>query len=110
MENNLSKRLDKSKFKMEKVKVDIYLWEGQKFGFKIKSECAECNMVVALVRDLEKKELKNKIDVKIRPWLDNVFLLLFKRGWHAPIILVNGKVFSQGIVPNRNELLEKILH
>ena len=93
---------------MEKTKIDVYLWEGQKLGFKIKSECAECNMVVALLRDMEKKELKDKIDIEIKPWLDNIFPLLFKKAWHAPIVLTNGKVFSQGIVPNRQKLLEKI--
>lgn len=94
---------------MKKTKIDVYLWKGKKWFFEIKSECDECNLVMGLLRDMEKKELKNKVEINTYPWLDNFFTLLFKGGWHAPIVLVNGKVFSQEIVPNRKKLADAVI-
>lgn len=79
-----------------KVKIVQYKWAGKKGPFEIKSKCEECNLTTAVINDMMKKEFKNKnIKFEIKPWLDNVFYVLFKGAWHAPIIFVNGKKFFQ---------------
>ena len=42
------------------------------------------------------------------PWLDNWWRILWRGAWHAPIILLNGHVFSQGIVPDVKALIRAV--
>lgn len=94
----------------KKVIVSVYFWGGQKFGIKIKSTCQECDISIPLIKNLIKKEFKGKlIKVEIKPWLDNIFEVFFKyKGWHAPIIVVNDRLVSQGKLVNLNVLRETI--
>ena len=94
-----------------KVKITIYEWAGKKGPFKITSPCKECDIGIPLVKDIIKRVDgdRGKVRVEVKPWLDNFFEALWKGGWHAPIILVNGKIFSQGIVPDANKLKDTIV-
>ena len=94
-----------SKEKDRKVKLTIYRWAGKKGPFKISSECRECDITVPLVRKIA-NETGSELEVK--PWLDNFLEVLWKGGWHAPIITVSNKVFSQGVVPDEEKLKERI--
>ena len=79
-----------------KVKITQYKWAGKKGPFKIKSKCEECDLTTTVIKDMMKKEFKNKsIKFEIKPWLDDVFYVLSKGAWHAPIIFVNSKKFFQ---------------
>ncbi len=88
----------------------VYFWGGQKFGIKIKSTCQECDISIHLIKNLIKKDFKNKhIKVEVKPWLDNIFEAFFRyQGWHAPIIAVNDRLISQGKFVNLNVLRETI--
>ena len=63
----------------------------------------------ALLHDMMEKEFKDKdVIFEIKPWLDNWFKVLLKRGWHAPVIMVNGKVFAQGKIIKRKPFTEYV--
>ena len=88
---------------MAKVKIKIYKWGG-KFGpFKIKTTCGECSLSINIIHDVA-KEFGNIIEIEEVPWLDNWHRVIKKGGWHAPIITVNEKVISQGVVIDRDYL------
>jgi glutaredoxin len=76
-----------------------YKWAGKWGPFKIKIMCGECSISESIVENILKKKFPNeKIDFKVLPWLDNWYKVIWKGGWHAPIITVNGKIISQGKV------------
>ncbi len=90
----------------KKVHILVYKYAGRKGPFAIKNKCEECDVTISMLKDLESK--KKSISLEIKPWLDNFFTALLKGGWHAPVVLINGKIFSQGIIPNRKDLIYKI--
>ena len=45
----------------------------------------------------------------VREWLSEWWKPLLKRGWHAPIVMVEGRVVSQGHALNRGVLTEAII-
>ena len=94
---------------MKKVNVVIYKMTGRQLFFNVPEKmCEECDLSVAQVRDVANKVNGNAVDIKVKPWLNHMFLVLLKGGWHPPIVMINGKIFSQGIVPDAKELENKI--
>lgn len=95
---------------MAKVEVIDYKWVGKWGPFKIKTQCGECDFDTALIKDMMKKEFKGKdISFEVKPWLDNWWRVIWKFAWHAPIIMVNGKVYSQGVTIKRKEFAKYVL-
>ena len=92
---------------MTKINIVQYKWEGKWGPFKVKVRCGECDLSSTILKSMIKKEFKGK-DVKltILPWLDNWYKVILKGGWHAPIFIVNGRLFSQGNVISRSKLKE----
>ena len=82
------------------VRIVVYRWAGEKWFFRIRSECVECDLTVAQVRRLLAAHPDWPIKFEVKPWLDHVFEALPHGGWHAPVVLVNGRLVSQGVVPN----------
>ena len=90
---------------MKEVTIAMYRWEGSWYGFTIKSKCEECDVNTGILNSMKEKEFKGKpVNIIIKPWLNNIWTSLLKGGWHAPVVLVNGKIFSQGIFINRKKL------
>lgn len=55
------------------------------------------------------EQFPQKIELVVRPWLNNWPRLLFTHfAWHAPVVIVDGKKFSQGAVLDV-EKLKKLL-
>ena len=78
------------------VKIVQYKWAGKKWGFKIKTQCSECDLTTVILKTMMKNEFKGKdVSFEVKPWLDSVFYCLFRRTWHPPIIMVDGKKFYQ---------------
>lgn len=103
----VEKMLEGERRARQRISVVIYLYTGRQWFFTIpKDWCEECDLLVALVEGVIKElGIEKAVDLKIRPWWIFLWLPLFTKGaWHAPILLVNGKVFSQGIVPDKKEL------
>lgn len=91
------------------VIVTLYRWAGKKGFFKIKNECGECDITLALLKRIVENDFKGiPIKLEIKPWLNHVGEALLRGGWHAPIVLINKKLFSQGAVPDLSRLKKAI--
>lgn len=95
---------------MNKVEIKIYRFTGRQLFFTIPEfVCHECDMVIRLVNRIVGKMESELVTVHVYPWFNNILTSLKKGGWHPPVVMINGKIFSQGIVPDEQELEEKIL-
>ncbi len=94
----------------DKINITFYKWAG-KFGpFSVKIPCGECS----LTDDILKHTLETDLDgiptrVSTFDWLTFFWRPLKKGGWHAPIVMVEGKVISQGNAINRGVLVQAIV-
>jgi len=90
---------------MKKVNVVIYKMTGKQLFFNVpESMCEECDLSVERVKSVAKKINGNKINIEVEPWFNHMMKVLLKGGWHPPVVTVNGKIFSQGIVPDAQKL------
>ncbi|MBW2220739.1 MAG: hypothetical protein JRF40_14815, partial [Deltaproteobacteria bacterium] len=94
--------------KKKTVKLTLYRYAGKFLFFRIKNRCQECDITYVILQRLLAEQLHGKpVSLEIVPWLDNFWKVIWRGGWHAPILTVNGKVFSQGKVPDIPKLLSK---
>lgn len=70
--------------------------------------CEECDLTIGVVRSVAADLGRDDIDVVIKPWLRHLVDALRRGGWHAPVVTIDGKVFSQGVVPSPAELKQAI--
>ena len=91
------------------IKVVLYRWAGEKWFFRIRTECLECDLAVGQLRGLVSAHPDWPLEVEVRPWLTRLWESLRKGGWHAPVVLVDGELVSQGRVPRHAEL-ERAVH
>ena len=94
---------------MSPVKVTLFRWAGAWGPFKVKIPCGECALTLDVIRDTFETELAGiPVELDIREWLTEWWKPLFKGGWHAPIVIVEGKVISQGVALNRGVLTQAV--
>ena len=86
------------------VRITIYRWAGQKWFFRIRSECLECDLAVTQVRALLSAHPDWTVELEVKPWLTHLWESLRRGGWHAPVVLVDGHLLRQGTIPTRAEL------
>jgi glutaredoxin len=92
------------------VKVTLFRWAGSWGPFRIKIPCGECALTKDVIRDTLKHELAGvTVDLEIQDWLTQWWRPLIKGGWHAPIVMVEGRVISQGSALNRGVLTEAVI-
>lgn len=92
------------------ISIVLYKWAGRWGPFKIKIPCGECALTEDVIDDVVGRELGYiPVEIETRDWLSNWWKPLFKGGWHAPIVLVEGEVIAQGDALNRGVLTEKIV-
>lgn len=92
------------------VHVDVYRWAGQWGPFKVKILCGECTLTSDIIKDTLNKELDGiSVELHIDEWLSNWWKPLSAGGWHAPIVLVDGKLVSQGKALNRGQFTEAVI-
>ena len=87
----------------------IYRFSGKQGFFSIPDKwCEECDLLINLVKNvLKSNNLENSTELIIKPWFLWFWLPLFRYGtFHAPILVVNNKVVSKGIVPNKEDVLK----
>ena len=92
-----------------KIQIAIYPMTGkQGLFFVSKKWCEECDLVISLVQNVVKElGLESRADIKIRPWFIWAWLPFFRYfAWHPPILIINGKVISQGIVPRKEQVID----
>lgn len=93
-----------------KVKVTLYKWAGAWGPFKVNIPCGECTLTGDIVKDVIASELQGMdVEVETREWLSEWWKPLFKGGFHAPIVMVDGKIISQGAALNRGVLTEAVV-
>lgn len=94
----------------EPVKLMLYKWAGKWGPFKVKIPCGECALTEDVIADTLAHDLEGiPVEFETREWLSKWWEPLFKGGWHAPIVMVNGEVIAQGDALNRGVLTEKIV-
>lgn len=92
------------------VKVTLYRWAGNWGPFKVKIPCGECSLTLDVIEDTFEHELAGvPVHLDIREWLSEWWRPLRRGGWHAPIVMVEGRVVSQGHALNRGVLTEAII-
>ena len=92
------------------VEIILYRWAGIWGPFKIKIPCGECSLTKDVIRDTLRHELAGiPVTLHLRDWLSEWWRPLCKGGWHAPIVMVEGKVISQGNALNRGVLTEAVI-
>lgn len=92
------------------VQLTLYRWAGEWGPFKVKIPCGECTLTVDVINDTLETELAGiPVDLQVRDWLSEWWKPLPKGGWHAPIVMVDGKLVSQGHALNRGVLTEAVI-
>lgn len=76
---------------------------SQGFFFIPKKWCEECDLLIVQVKKtVSELGLEDKVSLTIKPWLLWWWQPLLKyMAWHAPIFVVNGRLISQGVVPDK---------
>ena len=92
------------------VSITIFRWAGRWGPFRVKIPCGECALSDAVVRDTLTEELAGiPVELTIHDWLTEWWRPLLRGGWHAPIIMVENKVVSQGKALNRGVLTQEVM-
>jgi len=94
---------------MTPVKVTLFRWAGAWGPFTVRIPCGECALTLDIIRDTLETELAGiPVELDIREWLTEWWKPLLQGGWHAPIVIVEGKVVSQGVALNRGVLTQAV--
>ena len=92
------------------VNVTVYRWAGAWGPFKVHIPCGECSLTKDIIQDCIDSDLQEmEVELELRDWLTEWWKPLLKGGWHAPIVLVNGKIISQGAALNRGVLTQAVI-
>jgi len=92
------------------VKITVFRWAGAWGPFKVNIPCGECSLTKDIIQDCIDTDLAGiEVELDLRDWLSEWWKPLPKGGWHAPIVLVNGKIISQGRALNRGVLTQTVI-
>lgn len=92
------------------VNITVFRWAGAWGPFKVKSPCGECALTKDIIQDCMDTDLAGiDVELDMRDWLTEWWKPLPKGGWHAPIVLVNGRIVSQGAALNRGVLIQSVI-
>jgi len=92
------------------VRITIYKVTGNQLFFKVPTRvCEECDILVNVTRRVVNEINDNRVTVEIKPWLNRLRSSVKREGWHPPVLLINGQVFSQGTITNAKDLERKIV-
>jgi glutaredoxin len=95
---------------MNPVRITLYRWAGVWGPFRIKIPCGECALTQDVLLDSFARELSGiETELEIRDWLSYWWRPLRRGGWHAPIVMVEGRVISQGHALNRGVLTQAVI-
>jgi hypothetical protein len=91
--------------------VVVYYITGKQIGplSVPKSWCEECDLTVRGVQQaLAETDPQGRLDFVAKPWLRHAIPALLRGGWHPPVVLIEGEVFSQGVVPDAATLRRRL--
>ncbi|MCB1908168.1 MAG: glutaredoxin [Rhodocyclaceae bacterium] len=94
----------------QSVSVVVYRWAGAWGPFEVRIPCGECALTRDVIRDTLHHELAGvDVALDVRDWLGEWWRPLLKGGWHPPIVMVEGRVVSQGQALNRGVLTQAVI-
>ena len=83
--------------------VTVYPMTGRQLFLNVPHAiCEECDLTVRLVQRVA-SDLPD-VEVRIKPWFNHLFDALRRGGWHPPVVTINGKITTQGVVPDEDGL------
>ncbi len=92
------------------IKITLYRWAGSWGPFKVNIPCGECTLTKDILTDTFKNELADvPVELEVKDWLSHWWEPLKLGAWHAPILVVEGKVISQGEALNRGLLVQSVI-
>lgn len=92
------------------VLIEVYRVTGRQLFFTVPERvCEECDLTVAVARSVVQRLGERVARVEVKPWLNHVLEALLRGGWHPPVVTVNGRVVSQGVVPDAESLERAVL-
>jgi len=92
------------------VIISLYRWAGAWGPFKVIIPCGECSLIRDVIADTMAHELAGiPVELQTYDWLSRWWEPLRKGGWHAPIVMVEGRVISQGAALNRGLLIQAVI-
>ncbi|GLO63795.1 glutaredoxin [Vibrio sp. MACH09] len=92
------------------IKITLYRWAGSWGPFSVKIPCGECTLTKDILTDTFANELKDvPVELEVKDWLSHWWEPLKLGSWHAPILVVEGKVISQGEALNRGVLVQSVI-
>ena len=95
---------------MTPIKITVYRWAGAWGPFKVSIPCGECALTKDVIVDTIEHELDGiPIELDMRDWLTEWYKPLLRGGWHAPIIMVEGRIIAQGSALNRGVLTQAVI-
>jgi hypothetical protein len=93
------------------IDVTVYHFTGRQFPLITIPDawCPECEVTLGVVRRVAASVSGDAIRVTAKPWLRHIVEALRLGGWHPPVVVVDGAVFSQGVVPDAGALRQRLL-
>ncbi len=92
------------------INITLYRWAGHWGPFKVKIPCGECTLTKDILNDTFDNELFGiPIRLTEKDWLSCWWQPLKRGAWHAPIVMVENKVISQGEALNRGVLVQAVI-
>lgn len=89
------------------MRITVYRITGQQGWLRVPDwVCAECDLTVAAVRAACAGAEVPEDAISVLPWLTNLRGALAQGASHPPVVLVDGEVYSQGVVPDAVQLTE----
>ncbi len=91
--------------------ITIYRFTGNQGFFSVpKKWCEECDLLISMVKNTIKHlGIEDKTQLTIKPWFLWWWQPLLKYiAFHAPILIINGKLVSQGKVPKKEILIKAL--
>ena len=94
----------------EPIEITLFRWAGKWGPFRVNIPCGECTLTKDVILDTMETELEGiPVTLDIREWLTEWWKPLLNGGWHAPIVMVDGRVVSQGRALNRGLLTQAVI-
>lgn len=95
--------------KTQPVDVTVYRITGRQGIIDVPHRyCEECDLTVQLIQHVINEVGTDTVRLTVRPWMLWFWKPVFRGGWHAPIVTVNGRVVSQGVVPAADAIRQAI--
>jgi hypothetical protein len=95
----------------DEVKVTLYTLTGrQLYFFQVNpAYCRECDMTVHVVEKALSQMNGVNVRFEVKPWLTYAASSIFRGGYHPPVLIVDTKLVSQGVVPKTDEVKHAVL-